>query len=162
MGFVNPQLRDSIDTNSVLELAQKLGTAGDPDQLSEEIVDYQVSPLSDFPTLECDDRLDDFWLRMEEVQLTNGQHRFRNISRFNLVALSLPHSNADAERCFSMLKKIEMDTRENLCSRTVYALMTSKMNVDHPCYQYAPPPEVRKSARKACAEYKAQTATPSV
>jgi hypothetical protein len=148
----------------VVELAQRLGeSGGDQDVLMDQYQDYQMASMEDLPTLEPGGRMDKFWFKMEkEVVCTTGQPRFQAISRLALVALSLPHSNADAERSFSMLKKIQTDTRENLSARTVHALMTTKINVDSPCHDFVPPSTMLKLVRKACSEYKAQTGTPEL
>ena len=52
-------------------------------------------------------RFGTFWLNMEPVGLPNSQQHFGLLAKVGLSALSLPHSNADTERLFSMLRKIQ-------------------------------------------------------
>ena len=42
--------------------------------------------------------------------------------------LTIPGSNADSERGFSMLRKIHTDQRANLDQSTIISLMTMKFN----------------------------------
>ncbi len=48
--------------------------------------------------------------------------------------LSIPVSNADSERGFSMLRKIHTDQRPSLKQDTIIALMTMKCNCSSNCY----------------------------
>ena len=55
-----------------------------------------------------------------------------------LSILALPHSNADAERSFSILRKIERDSRGNLAQKTVKYLMNCKFNIEYNCFDFKP------------------------
>ena len=48
--------------------------------------------------------------------------------------LSIPCSNADSERAFSMLRKIHTDHRSNLEQSTIVSLMSMKFNCDDCCH----------------------------
>ena len=56
------------------------------------------------------------------------------LSKLAKVLLVLPHSNADPERLFSMVRKIETELRGNLDPSTVCDLLSVKVNNDQPCY----------------------------
>ena len=57
-----------------------------------------------------------------------------NLARLAKIILVLPHSNADPERLFSMLGKIETQSRSQLSPSTASDLLTVKVNHDAPCY----------------------------
>ena len=59
---------------------------------------------------------------------------FSMLSKLAKVLLVLPHSNADPERLFSMVRKIETELRGNLDPSTVCDLLSVKVNNDQPCY----------------------------
>ena len=61
---------------------------------------------------------------------------------FHLMAglLTIPTSNADAERGFSILRKIHTDQRSNLSQSTIIALMSINFNADSCCYDAEIPP----------------------
>ena len=103
-------------------------------------------------------RFDSFLLNMEKKTLFNGNKQFDILAKVALYALSLPHSNADAERSFSMLRKIQQDCRGNLSHKTTTSLMTITMNNDCEFFRYSTTAEILKKAKTSCTDYKQQTA----
>ena len=63
--------------------------------------------------------------------------------------LTIPTSNADAERGFSITRKIHTDQRSNLSQPTIIALMSIKFNADSCCLDAEIPPELLKKCKKA-------------
>ena len=63
--------------------------------------------------------------------------RYSVLSKLAKILLILPHSNADPERLFSMVRKIETDQRKQLDPSTVCDLLSVKIN-DNPCYSNQP------------------------
>ena len=55
--------------------------------------------------------------------------------------LTIPNLNADCERVFSVVKKIQTDMRSNLDNSTLNALRTAKLNVTDKCYAFHPSKE---------------------
>lgn len=82
------------------------------------------------------------------------------LAKVALCALSLPHSNADAERSFSKLQRIQQDWRGNLGQKTTTSLMSCKMNEDSECFNLQPTTELLKTAKTACSQYKSQHSKP--
>ena len=60
--------------------------------------------------------------------------RFGTLSQLAKMLLVLPHSNADPERLFSMVRKIETEQRKRLDPSTVCDLLSTKINNDTVCY----------------------------
>ena len=78
-------------------------------------------------------------------------HKFGRLAKVARLVLTLPHSNADAERVFSAIGLNKTDIRNRLqLNGTLSSLMTIKMATSEPCYMYEPPEKVLKAARKAC------------
>ena len=69
-----------------------------------------------------------------------------------MTALCIAQSNADAERSFSMLKKIQTDTRHNLAQDTIHSLLSVKMNNTGECHQFKPSKDIIQVAKSACTE----------
>ena len=63
--------------------------------------------------------------------------------------LAIPCSNADAERGFSVLRKIHTDQRANLDHSTIVSLMSLKFNCDSCCYDAKLPEELLTKSKKA-------------
>ena len=59
--------------------------------------------------------------------------RFGTLAQLAKTLLVLPHSNADPERLFSMVRKIETEQRKRLDPSTVCDLLSTKIN-DTVCY----------------------------
>ena len=69
---------------------------------------------------------------------------FKKLSKFALQMLSLPVSNADAERLFSKLNLIKTDIRNRLSIKTVNSLIyiAEAVNEQEACYLYQPTDEM--------------------
>ena len=61
-------------------------------------------------------------------------YHFGVLSSFAQILLVLPHSNADPERLFSMVRKVETEERRQLDPSTVCDLFNVKKNNDKPCF----------------------------
>ena len=60
---------------------------------------------------------------------------YPNLSRLAKILLVLPHSNVDPESLFSMVGKIETQSRSQLSTSTTSDLLTVKMNHDATCFE---------------------------
>jgi hypothetical protein len=71
-------------------------------------------------------------------ELFSIQPRYPNLSKLALACVVLPNSNADSERIFSMLKKIQTEHRSKLTNDTICSLICAKQNQNMECYEYWP------------------------
>ena len=112
------------------------------DCLREEFMDFLLSP-GDLPppvTYTAADRskkprAGKFWLEVSKLRTFDGRFRFGSPYHLMSGLLSIPCSNADSERGFSMLRKIHTDQRSNLDQSTIVALMSVKFNCDNCCFE---------------------------
>ncbi|KAI0224406.1 hypothetical protein LSAT2_024570, partial [Lamellibrachia satsuma] len=74
---------------------------------------------------------------------------FPLMARIMTPLLSLPHSNAEVERLFSILRKVHTDYRYRLHADTVTAYIQCKMNIDSCCHELVVPTEMLKFAKSA-------------
>lgn len=72
---------------------------------------------------------DKFWGAVQTIKDSDGEQKFGTISKFALYCLSLPHSNADCERCFSNINRIKTKDRNKLKVRTVRNILLAKQSV---------------------------------
>ena len=83
-----------------------------------------------------------------------GQHSFSLLTNIAKLVLTLPHSNADEEHVFSLIRQNKTDFRSFLSLDGIPAsMLTVKMANEEPCYKFEPSPEVIKSSKKATWEY---------
>ena len=64
-----------------------------------------------------------FWLAVSEIKSLMGQYMYQNLSTLALQLLSIPVSNADSERVFSLVRLIKTDYRASLSTETLSALI---------------------------------------
>lgn len=156
LALLNPKNRGDLPPSAITDIARRfpnLVAEEDFTNLEEEFLDYQTTPASEFPS--CDSvRTDEFWGSI--LHLSN---RITQKSRFPLMkkvisaVLTIPNSNADCERVFSIVKKIQTDMRSNLDNSTLCALLTSKLNQTEKCHSFKPTKEQLKCAKSACVCY---------
>ena len=110
-----------MNQHSDRELGHKynLVSSDDLDDLADEAQDYYLTPKSEFPTLEEGGRIDEYWLKVFQLQTGFGKLRFSLLGDVMKPLMSIPNSNADSERVFSMLRKIHTEFRSNLDNDTI-------------------------------------------
>ncbi|XP_045208611.2 uncharacterized protein LOC123560483 [Mercenaria mercenaria] len=154
IGFVNPDLRDKVESESVVQLSTLFCTDQSIDVLQDEYMDYQLSPSTELPTFKYGETaLEDFWFSLAEYKLPTGSRRFKLLPELAFVVLTLPHSNAETERCFSTCRKIQTDSRGNLSNNSVNALLSIKLNTRVECFNVRPSEKLLTMAKKACVSY---------
>ena len=92
---------------TVIRLAKRFSTAAPPDiydALEEEVLDYKLSPPSDFPDIDKEGKeyienhkLCSYWQSVGEMKTLCGTARFLYLSKLSKCLLALPVSNAETE-----------------------------------------------------------------
>ena len=138
LSILDPCKRLQITPPSVLRLCQRFEkrTPQELDDILWELNDYRVMPENQLPIYEDGD-LDQFWFSMGQMQKPGDTSlkRFGNLAGLCKTLLVLPHSNADPERLFSMVRKIDTEQRGSLSPSTVQDLLSVKMNTDPSCFE---------------------------
>ena len=98
-------------------------------------------------------RMARLWVYLGNLR-ASGTFKFPKLFKVAQIVLSMPHSNADAERTFSLIGLNKTDTRNRLSLEgTLSSIMTMKMSSLEPCFRYEPPAEVVKQAKTATVAY---------
>ena len=149
LSFLDPNNRSKCVPQAIVRLCRRFLTdnSEDIDAVSEEFRAFLVAPNERLPSYDsaAENALDRFWSEMEKQKtittcgLTDdvdptSSLAYSNLARLAKVVLVLPHSNADPERLFSMVGKIETQSRSRLTPSTTCDLLTVKMNHDSACY----------------------------
>ena len=99
-------------------------------------------------------RMDLIWAHLSTMKNPDGTVRFAKLSKAALLVLTIPHSNAQEERVFSMVTKNKTAFRPNLqLDGTLSSILTVKLANIEPCHKYEPQKEVIETAKKATMEY---------
>src|SRR4029434_6852558 len=87
-------------------------------------------------------------------QYVAGTKEFERLVAVAKLVLVLPHSNADAERVFSVVGLHKTKTRNSLAlDGTLSSIMAIKMPDLEPCFRWEAPSEVIKASKKATGQY---------
>jgi len=138
----DPKLRDTWSPTMVRNLATRFSIVADDEieHLVEEIQDYQLSPDDDLPAVTSDSRVDTFWAEMgrKKTFVFVEAVRFPLLTRVMTALSVIAHNNTVSERVFSMVRKIDTDSRSQLGNDTFRALLSCKINTDDHCYAFVP------------------------
>ena len=133
--------------------------------LAEDFVDYQLLRKEDVPQTVWDKakveedgdnhyRMDVLWHYFSTLTSGDGRQRFKRLSKIAMLVLTIPHSNADEERVFSMVRKNKTPFRPSLgLDKTLPSLLTVKLAVEEPCHKFEPHPSIVARAGKVTWEY---------
>ena len=98
-------------------------------------------------------RLDAIWGGVLSQKTGLGDTRFPALGQVMAALLSLPHSNADCERAFSMVRKVHTECRKSLSADTITAFLQCKINFDTNCCELDVTPAMLRGAKHATTEY---------
>lgn len=171
LGILLPDKARSYDVSVVSSLAKRfpqLGLTSSEaiDHLKEEFTDFLLSPMDiespstykasepNFSAHHAPDKVErpcagSFWWRVGKMKTVDGEPRFPTLCRLMAGLLSIPCSNADSERGFSILRKIHTDQRANLDHSTIVSLMSFKINTYSCCFNTKLPEELLSKSKKA-------------
>ncbi len=103
-------------------------------------------------------RVDVLWWHIANLKLSGtNTPRFKYLFRVAEVVVILPHSNAEEERLFSIVRKNKTDSRSSLkLDGTLLSILTMKYTYpesDVPCHRWLPDEKILKDAKKAASHY---------
>lgn len=87
---------------------------------------------------------------MSEAKDMYGLDMYNDVCKIAFAALTIAHANADFERYFSIMRKIQTDWRQRLSYTALDSRLCAKFNIEGDCCDYEPPNEFLKSAKIAC------------
>lgn len=148
----DPSKKELFSPVQIRKLAERLMSTDSDylDSVHTEWVEYQLEDSST-PTLTTN--LAKYW--------HTAEINFPNLSRLMQTVLCIPHSNAQSERVFSMLKKVYTDQRSDLCKDSINSLLRIKMNSTTCCHQTELDSSLLKRLKKSAYSYNEQHKTSS-
>ena len=141
-------------------------SAPDVNALEDEFLQYQLLEQFHIPdtvwqaALVRDDentqhhRMDIVWAHISQMKNADGSLMFERLSKVAILILTLPHSNAEEERVFSMISKNKTRFRSSLkLDGTLSSILTIKCAEVEACQNFEPPTEVLEIAKKSTMTY---------
>ena len=134
-------------------------------KLEEEFIDYQLLGSSDIAAsvwesaLVADGeskhyRMDLVWSYSNTMKRGDGMLKFTKLSQVARLVLTLPHSNAEEERVFSLVTKNKTNFRPNLkLDGTLCSILTVKLANPDPCQKFEPCTTIIEKAKTSTMEY---------
>ncbi len=157
LAVLDPRKKDQLDYTPIVRLAGIFGPEElDLEELKDEWDDFQL--MDTVPTHKDGDPIhtDIFWGTVFQLKTALGVLRFPLMKTVYTALLCLPHSNADSERTFSHVRKINTEYRKTMAIDTLTAFLQIKINCDASCYQVHPTSEMLKLAKSTTATYNNQ------
>lgn len=77
-----------------------------------------------------------FWQSLENLQNFQDEPEFSNIARLAKLCLSLPHSNAETERVFSVVTDVKTKKRNKLSSEVLNSIAVIRFSTDNCCQNF--------------------------
>ena len=142
---LNPSKRRTYSDfpNNVVRLAKQLHQLQLTDKLNElktEAIDFRMADAVELPT---EDDVDSFSAAMHGVKgMGSATPTYANLLTLVRALLVQPASNADSERCFSIVRRIDTKESGHLHCSTIGSLLCLKLNVNDECHEFQPSPEL--------------------
>ena len=140
LSFLDPEKVLSIPLRNVQELCDKFAVTCGNDAVVMEFREF----LSDPAAMPCDADTDaiQYWLRIQSYKSCTGVQLYGNLASAALQLLAIPVSNADSERVFSLVRRIQTDFRASLNTSTLSSLIGCHFNKTSTCCEYTRYPDV--------------------
>ena len=119
-----------MDYSHAVCLAQRFRLDIDQEELKDEWTDFQLMIDEQLPSLQQDKlSTDAFWGTLLNMSTSLNVPRFLLMKKLFSVVLCLPHSNADSERVFSQVCRINIEYMKRMGYETLTALLQVKITV---------------------------------
>lgn len=119
------------------------------DNLLREFRHWQASDI--YLDIQGKENADEYWFRIGKVENQCGDRRFSALSRFMLGIMSIFHSNAGAERLFSIVRRNRTDFRHSMSNALIESLSICKNKWESKSFKDPIPKEVLVKAKSATA-----------
>ena len=127
LGVLDPRKRKTMMPMSIARLCtrfHKQCTLDEQlDNITAEFLDYRSTPDDQLPSFDVNDdaAIEVFWHDMSKITgiSDTSEQRFGHLAQLCKILTVLPHANADPERLFSMVNKVETEQHSSLHASTV-------------------------------------------
>ena len=109
----------------------------------------RFTPDVDAEQLKEEYEIDHVWTDILALKTPLGVVRFLLMATVMAPLLSLPDSNADVERLFSILRKVHTEACHSLNADTITAYLQCKLNINSCCYELNVSDEMLKLTKSA-------------
>lgn len=146
-------LRKKMSYSSVEFISEKFPHVLSEEEKAKLDIEFSMYQFENFD--DCDlknDSADVMWYKISQMSDINGAKKFIALPKLILSLLLVPHSNANSERVFSLVRKNQTDFRPTLGTETLTSLLVEKQknfNMKTKCYEQKFSNELIKAAKKS-------------
>ena len=95
------------------------------------------------------ERIEKQWSLIGKIKNVDGTLKYRHTANIMLSILTIPHSNAECERIFSMVNKTKRKFRSNINDETLEKLIMVKISLQGSCYEQNFEPSFLKKVKSS-------------
>ncbi|KAL1442126.1 hypothetical protein MTO96_046532 [Rhipicephalus appendiculatus] len=117
------------------------------DALEVEFSKLQAQDLP--PHILQEERVDAQWRMVSQLRTADGRLKFSRIAEVMLGILSIPHSNAECERLFSLVRKTRTEFRSSMSDKTLGHVLLAKCDQAGHCYNQTYTEDFLRRAKSA-------------
>ena len=146
--MLDPTAWLNLTYEPIVRLAARFTPDFDSEQLKE---DFQLLGENAITLVEDGESrpIDHVWADILAMKTPLGVVRFPLVATEMAPLQSLPHSNADVERLFSISRKVHTEAHHSLNADTITANLQCKLNIDSCCYEWNVSDKMLKLAKSA-------------
>ena len=108
LSYLDPPQCQNITLSTIEQI---IPVSFDKQQVKLEVREFTTDPEID-PGMASD--AVQFWLKVLAMQSPMGERKYSHLANLSLQLLSIPASNADSERVFSLVRRIRTEFRASL------------------------------------------------
>lgn len=117
-------------------------------------LEVELSKLQapDLPSHILQERVDAHWRMVSQLRTADGSLKFGRIAEVMLAILSIlsiPHSNAECERLFSLVRKTRSEFRSSMSDKTLRHVLLAKCHQTGHCHDQTYSEDFLKRAKSA-------------
>jgi hypothetical protein len=79
--------------------------------------------------------IEDFWHSLKNYKNFQDEYEYRNVAKLAHLCMSLPHSNAETERVFSVVTDVKTKKRNKIGSEALNAVCVVRFANSSDCYR---------------------------
>ena len=130
LSVLDPRKRLSINNSVIVKLAKQFSNVISSEELDSLVAQFaEYRTISDAEITLMPPTIDEFWGKLELVMVPGTREvKYGVLCRLCKALCVLPHSNAECEHIFCMVRHIKTDFRNQLSNTTLCSLLAIKRN----------------------------------
>lgn len=96
---------------------------------------FCISQLENLDEVVQSKRIDTQWSLIGKMKSADGNFKYNELSKIMLAILTIPYSNAEWERIFSLVNKTRTKFRSSISDNTLEKLLLANANLQGNCYE---------------------------